>query len=120
MEMARRQHYSEVHDAGGVIALPDCSFEFRQRMEAVRQTEQGSVVHYDTESDAEDHVVQPEQGAVEGFPQSSMVVQASASSRRAPRRLRNCSMSDVLQRRAALEYVEEASRQVQEYFTGSL
>ena len=55
--MARKMHYSNVHDRGAVIALEDCSADDRrERVQACNeswQEEQIRATHYDSESDSE-------------------------------------------------------------------
>ena len=69
-------HYIQVHDAGAVIALEDCSEGFRKRIQACRQTKHDSAIYCDTDSDADKQMaqagwwsgaVQPAQSAVDGI-----------------------------------------------------
>ena len=137
---ARRVHYSRVHDGGAVFALPDCSAEFRSRIEASRQTEalSGRGSHYDTDSESEDHMAfysksasNPCSGscflsgagelalsAPDGMPQRPFAAGFGESGRRSPTKLRNCSLQEAAQRRYEQEYAELAAQQVKAYVNG--
>ena len=134
-KMARKTHYSNVHDRGAVIALEDCSADDRrERIQACNeswQEEQIRATHYDTESDSEDHMapwdreggflssgaVQPAQLAPDRTAVEPIASRTSESSVRS-RRVMNCSIQTVEQRRAAAEYSREAEKQLQAYMDG--
>ena len=134
-KMARKTHYSNVHDRGAVIALEDCSADDRRgRVQACNeswQEEQIRATHYDTESDSEDHMapwdreggflssgaVQPAQLAPDRTAVEPIASRTSESSVRS-RRVMNCSIKKAEQQRAATEYRREAEKQIQAYMHG--
>ena len=119
--MARKTHYSNVHDRGAVIALEDCSADDRrERIQACNeswQEEQIRATHYDTESESEDHMApwnreagflssgaaQPAQLAPDRTAVEPIASRTSESSVRS-KRVMNCSIHKAEQQRAATEY----------------
>ena len=135
-KMARKTHYSNVHDRGAVIALEDCSADDRrERVQACNeswQEEQIRATHYDTESDSEDHMapwdreggfmpsgaVQPAQLAPDRTAVEPIASRTSESSVRS-KRVMNCSIKKAEQQRAATEYRHEIEKQIQAYMDGN-
>ena len=115
-QMARRMHYIQVHDVGAVIALEDCSEEFRKHIQACRQTKHDSAIYCDTDSDAEEQMAQawwwsgaaqPAQSAADGIGKKPIVAR-HCDSRRRTHGVTNCSMTEAARRKARKEYASEA------------
>ena len=108
------RHHCSVRVA--VIALEDCSEEFRKHIQECRQTKHDSAIYCDTDSDAEEQMAQawwwsgaaqPARSAAHGIGKKPIVAR-HCDSRRRTQRVTNCSMKEAARRKARKEYASEA------------